>query len=192
MQDSIANSTKYIEENVPDSENFVQDVKDYAAQFPVQTEKSLEMIIPETSKETIKQVVSKGEWDSFNPDTGATGIYQFTEEQWDFISASDPELGLTEDGRYTQNTSEQEKAMDWLITYNTRVLIAQEVEVTEANLLGAHKFGADNFAILIQSDDNEKLSDLLGADASNPEFQGFETVGSIKRYLSREIKKVKP
>ena len=51
--------------------------------------------------------------------------------------------------------------MEWVISDNTRGLMAYELPVTKENLLGVHEFGFDNFAAIMDGQDNEKLSDVF-------------------------------
>jgi hypothetical protein len=174
----------------PERKDFIGELKEYKKELP-QFDTDVKNIIPENTKETLKSALSQGKWNKFDPDTKAAGVYQFTEARWNELAATDPSLGLTENGRVSKDPSQQEKAMDWVIQDNTRGLLTYDVPVTEANLLGAHKFGFDNFVAIYESSDKDKLSDALGEDAKNPVFKNFQTVGEIKSYLSRETSKAK-
>jgi hypothetical protein len=175
----------------PEAKEFIEDLKQYQIETVPQTDKtSLKHITPEATKETIKQVSSKGEWNKLDEDTGAVGIYQFTEDRWLEITAASPELLLTENGRVSKDPEQQEKAMDWSLNNNTKGLALYDIEVTEANLLGAHKFGFDNFVKIFEANRNDKLSKVLGSDAKDPVFNNFKTVKSIKDYIAREVKNV--
>lgn len=174
----------------PEAQSFIEGIKEYKKELP-QYDSDVKNIIPENTKETLKKSLSEGKWNKFDPDTGAAGIYQFTEKRWNEIAKVNPELGLTENGRVSKDPSQQEKAMNWEIQDSTRGLLTYEIPVNEENLLGIHKFGFDNFAAIYESKDNEKLSDAIGEEAKNPVFKNFDTVKSLKDYLSREIRKAK-
>lgn len=174
----------------PEAKDFIEDLKEYKKELP-QFDADVKNIIPENTKETLKVSLSNGEWSKFDKETGAAGIYQFTEERWNEISAINPDLALTENGRVSKNTEQQEKAMDWVLADTTRGLLTYEIPVTEPNILGAHKFGFDNFAAIFEGQDNEKLSDVIGEEAKNPVFKDFLTVKSVKNYLSRVTTKGK-
>lgn len=180
---------KYIDtfKDEPEAQEFIEDLKTYKKELP-QFDADVKNIIPENTKETLKKALSGGEWNKFNKDTGAAGIYQFTEKRWEEIRVSDPTLGLTENGRVAKDPSQQERAMSWEIQDNTRGLLTYEIPITEENLLGAHEFGFDNFIALYESKDNEKLTVALGKQANDPVFKNFKTVGDVKRYLSRQVK----
>lgn len=180
----------YIEE-YKDNENaqpFIEELKEYKKELP-QFDASVKNIIPEGTKETLKAALSGGQWNKFDKESGAAGVYQFTEERWNEIKNINPDLGLTENGRVSKSAEQQEKAMDWEIADHTRGLLAYELPITKENLLGAHKFGFDAFVALASSKDGDKLSDAIGEDANRPEFKGFKTVGEVRKYLSNQVRK---
>jgi hypothetical protein len=148
-------------------------------------------MIPEGTKESIKNAVSGGDWTKFDEDTGAVGVYQYTEERWNELMILNPDLGLTENGRTAKDSSQQEKAIESEIEENTKSFMAYDIPVTEENLLGAHKFGFDSFSSVFQAKDSDKLSTILGESAKDPAFKNFKTIGQVKDYLSRQIKKGK-
>lgn len=161
-------------------------VKEVKQSIPLQTEKSLESIMPENLTSHIAEKMSGGLWSKVDPETGATGIYQFTEDQWQFISASNPDLGLTEDGRVSKDPSEQNRALDWSMKNSARTLIAFGLEVNEKSLLASHKFGVENAVLLLEAKPNDSIIKVLGAEeAVKPEFKDFRTVKDIDKYLSK-------
>lgn len=171
------------DEDAKEINDYVKKVKQ---SIPLQTEKSLEKLIPEGISSRIAEKMSGGVWSKVDPDTGATGIYQFTEEQWQFISASNPDLGLTENGRVSKDPSEQNRALDWSMKNNARTLIAFGLEVNEKSLLAAHKFGVENAVLLLEAKPNDSIVKVLGAEeAVKPEFKDFRTVKDIDKYLSK-------
>lgn len=172
----------------PEAKQAVEDIKKVQAMLP-QSEESIKPAIPDTAKEELKQSLSEGKWNAYNADTGAAGIYQFTEERWNQISEANPELELTENGRVSKDSSQQEKAMDWVIQDSARGLTAYEVPVNEKTLLGAHIFGVDNYALIHTANGNDKLSKVLDAETlSNPVFKNFKTVKSVRDYLTKKTK----
>jgi hypothetical protein len=174
----------------PEAKQFIEDLKEQKKELP-QFDSDVKNILPENTKSTLKEVLSKGKWNAFDKETGAAGIYQFTEERWNDLKILNPDLGLTDNGRVAKDSSQQEKAMGWEIQDHTRGLLTFEVPVTEETLLGAHKFGLDNYIAIYGAKDTEKLSSLIGDEAKSPVFKGFESAGAVKFYLTREIKKTK-
>lgn len=173
----------------PEAQEFIKDMEDYQETLP-KFESESSNYIPEDAKESIKKAVSGGDWTKYNEETGAVGIYQFTEERWKALMLRNPDLGLTENGRLAKSPEQQEKAMERENEENARNLVAYELDVTTANLLGAHEFGFDAFAAIASSKDGEKLSDAIGAeDAKRPVFSRFKTVGDVKKYLTEQVRK---
>lgn len=147
--------------------------------------------LPEDTKDTLKTALSNNKWDTYDTETGAVGVYQFTEERWNEVMNTAPNLNLTENGRVAKDGKEQEKAMDWVIEDTSKDLAVFDIPVNKQTLLGAHKFGFNNFTAIYEAKDSEKLSKVLGEAAKNPVFKDFTTVGDIKNYLTRVTKEVK-
>lgn len=194
IKDTFISVKKLIEQMFPEDEGaklFVSDMDEALKTIPLETQASTKNLIPENIKEFISSKLSNGKWNKVDPSTGAVGIYQFTEEQWQYISASDPSLGLTENGRVSKDPSEQTVAMNWLLQKNTQVLRGYDLEVNEENLLGAHIFGGLNMVNILVSNPKASLVDTIGEQAKKPVFKNFSTVGSVKSYLSNEVKNLK-
>lgn len=192
LKDSVSELHDGIKEYIntfsddPEAQDFIEELKDYQKTLP-QTQKSIKQVIPENAQEDIKQVSSKGNWNTIDPETGAAGIYQFTEERWNELMELNPDLGLTENGRLAKDSRQQEAAMKWNIEDMSRSLLAYDVPLTTENLLGTHKYGLDNYLAIFSSKPSEKLTKILGEDAKLPQFKKFKTVGSVKQYLKREL-----
>lgn len=177
--------------DVPEAQPIIEDLKEYQKTLPQMPSNNEDHIIPENTKETLKQALSEGRWTKFDPDTGAVGIYQYTEDAWKERMVLSPDLGLTENGRLAKDPAQQERAMERELQDNTKSFMAYDIPVTEANLFGAHKFGFDNFATIYESKDSEKLSTIIGDSAKSPEFKNFTTVGDVKKFILRQVKTAK-
>lgn len=178
---------KYIEEfkDEEGSEEFIEDLKEYKKTLP-QFDTDVKNVIPEDTKEKMVSALSGGDWKKYDPDTTAAGKYQFTEQRWNELMKSNPELGLTENGRIAKDQSQQERAINFEIQDNTRGFIAYDIEVTVPNLLGAHEFGFDTFVDIYQAKDTAKLTEVIGEDlARKPAYSAFETIGQLKEYLAK-------
>lgn len=144
-------------------------------------------LIDVDTMDTMAFALSDANWRKVDPETGAAGIYQFTEERWNEIMESEPELGLTESGRIEKDPSEQERAMNYSLRENAAQLNNYGFDVNDVNLLGAHIFGIDNIIAILEAEDDAKLSDILGDEANNPIFKNFSTVKGVKSYLSSQV-----
>lgn len=164
----------------PEAKNFLEDLKEYQKTTIPQNQRNVDKIIPEDAAEVLKT----GQWHSYNDKTGAAGIYEFTEERWNEIAAEASSLALTENGRVSEDTSQQEKAMEWSIKENAKGLIAFEEDVTNSNLYGAHRFGLDDYVAISLSNNKEKLTNVVG---DMKLFEGFSTVGQVKKYVNKQV-----
>lgn len=171
----------------PHSQQFIEDMTKHEEALP-KFEAEATQVIPEGTKESIKKTLSGGDWTKYNEETGAAGVYQFTEDRWKALMIAHPDLGLTENGRVAKDPAQQEKAMDRETEESTKSLIAYELPVSKENILGVHMFGFDNLAKIAEASDDKKLSEVIGDEAKKPEFKNFSTVGDVKKYLSRSLK----
>ena len=171
---------KYIKDN-PNETEIIKQLEDVKKEVISPDNQETQTIIPEDAMEALKTA----EWDDLDPDTGGAGIYQFTQERWDEISDQNPELALTEDGRVSKNTEEQERAMKWSMEENAKGLLAYQLPVSNVTLYGAHRFGLDDYVVIALSKDNTKVKNIV----SNPDlFKGFKTVRQVKNFINRQVK----
>jgi hypothetical protein len=181
---------RLIYQDEPEAQEFIQSLNEYQKTLPHENH-DVTPLMPENAKDNLMTALSDGDWKKVDNETGAAGIYQFTEERWRELMASHPDLALTENGRVAKDSKQQEKAMERELQENAKSFMIYEIDVTEENLLGAHKFGFDNFASIIDAKDEDKLKSVLGDASNSPVFKKFKTVGEVKSYLRREVKKAK-
>lgn len=175
--------------DVPEAQQFLEDITEVQKALP-QYDNDITEHLPENAKETLKTALSGGDWTKFDEATGAVGVYQYTEERWNELMVTNPELGLTEQGRIARDPAQQEKAFEAEIQDNTKSLIAYDIPVTEENLLGAHKFGIDNYIAIMQAEGSASLGKVLGDEAKNPVFTtisgGKSTATSVNGVVADE------
>lgn len=145
--------------------------------------------IPPDTYDIIKNISSGGSWTKSNSANGAAGIYQFTESQWKDISKAAPDLGLTENGRVSKDSGQQEKAMQFQTQANAKQLGAQDLPVDAETLYGAHILGADKAVKLYQAAADTKLKTILKVEdfAAHPEFQNYKTVGQVRKLIKSQV-----
>lgn len=144
----------------------------------------------------IKHAESNGRWNATPAGSGAYGIYQFTEGTWRGVMATPEgrEAGLTRNGRYQKNPTQQEKAMRILTKYNTLQLRKDDLPINIETIYFAHHFGANKAKLVYAKADKIKLSKTLLTPAvlkANPQLreQGVKTVGDMKKYIKRALKR---
>lgn len=117
-----------------------------------------------------------------NPRSSATGLHQFLRGTWDGLMKSNPELGLTADGR--TDPEQSNRAMRAFTAQNADALRAKGVEPNDRNLYVAHFLGAGaapNFIGAVQQDPSVPAASLVSAQvaaANRPVF--FNRDGSPK------------
>lgn len=147
-------------------------------------------VTPENLKiiRAIESGFKKNDWQIKNPDSSAAGLYQFTEGTWrDIIDRSG--LALTEAGRTSKNTTQQESAMEWYTNQNIKELKASDVEITPEHIYAAHFLGAEAAIKVLGSVGENKLAPLVGESVmkANPQLKGF-TVDDFEAWLKKKVK----
>lgn len=113
-----------------------------------------------------------------NPNSTATGRYQFLESTWNGLAKQYPELGLTPGGR--TDPVQQERAMERFTQDNARALSGAGIPVNPGNLYAAHFLGAGGAQQVLTQDPSAPLSSYLqpGVADANPHLNGM-TVGDF-------------
>ena len=171
----------------PKAELLINDLRQYQREVTPRTPEMIEKRIPEDVNEVIKTVMSGDDWSKVNTNTGAAGIYQFTEQRWNEIGEANPELGLTENGRLSKDPKEQNLAMEFSNTENATKLAALQIPINNETLLGSHIFGFDKYVGIYDAEKGENLSDILGKD--NPLLKEFKSVKAVREYLRDNVEK---
>lgn len=127
---------------------------------------------------SIRAAESGGNDTAKNPNSTATGRYQFIQSTWDGLRAKHPELGLTADGRL--DPEQQERAIRAFTEDNARTLVRAGVAVTNGTLYAAHFLGAGTAAKVLRAGLDQSMSSLVGAGvmAAN-KFLNGKTVGDF-------------
>jgi len=165
-------------EGDPSKAEEIEALKEYQGQIAPQ---DVQGLVPENTIESLKL----NSWQDVNPDTGAAGVFQFTEARWEEISEEAEDLELSEEGRISKDDSEQVKAMEWSLEQNARTLNAFGMETTTDNLYGTHRFGADDFTAILFAKDSDKLEDIVSDMGL---FKGFKTVKQVKDFIAKQVK----
>lgn len=157
-----------------------------------QLQMEINPVTPETrvtpdTMDIIKKIESNGEWDAQNPNSSAAGLYQFTEGTWKDLMDRHPELGLTEDGRVSADTTQQEIAMEFFTNENIARLERNGLEGSIENVYAAHFLGGAGAVEVLSSDDSSKLQDIVGKSVMRSNgFRPTMKVKDFKRWLTRK------
>jgi hypothetical protein len=108
--------------------------------------------------ESIKAAESGGDPNAQNPNSSASGLYQFTDQTWkDSVSKWGGELGITEDMK--NDPQAQEVMVRKLAGDNARILTRQlDREPDVADMYVAHFLGANDAVKLIKSQGSRKIA----------------------------------
>lgn len=126
---------------------------------------------------------SGGNPNARNPNSTATGTYQFLEGTWNDLASKYPELGLTPDGR--TDPMQQEKAMRAFTADNAKVLSASGIAVNPTSLYAAHFLGAGGAQKVLSAPPDTPMSALVSPDVikANPQLAQMRQ-GDFVRWAS--------
>lgn len=135
----------------------------------------------------IKAQESGGSATIKNPNSSATGLYQFMSGTWNDLRRKYPNAGLTADGR--TDAAQQEIAIRLFTQDNADMLQASGVPVTNGNLYAAHFLGVSDAAQVLSADDSDLVSDYVPPRVirSNPFLDGM-TVAEFRKWTARVAK----
>jgi hypothetical protein len=185
MEENLEKKIKNLEKNPEVSDENVQMMKQIKDDiFPP----APQFQVPEETSEIIKQIESGGNWAAKNPNSSAAGLYQFTEDTWRNIMLSAPDLGLTENGRISENTEQQELAMNWFTNENAQDLSTADIPITVTNLYMAHFLGSGDAVSVIKAPDSKKLIDLVGKKVMTANnFSASMSVRDFKQWAAQKV-----
>jgi len=157
--------------------------KDQLTQIEAQLNPS-NVVVEPSQYDTIKEMVSNSNPTLYNEETGAAGIYQFTEETWNKIMQDAPELGLTENGRVMQKTEQQQKAFEYTAKVNGEILRSAGYEANTETLYASHILGAFKTVQVLSAEDSTKVDTLL-SDKTVKQYKipNDMTVRGVKDWL---------
>ncbi|QRZ14737.1 hypothetical protein JWJ88_17380 [Paracoccus methylovorus] len=121
-----------------------------------------------------------------NPNSTATGRYQFIQSTWDGLRKRRPDLGLTADGR--ADPAQQERAMRAFTEENARTLIRGGVAITNGNLYAAHFLGVGGALKVLTAPMGASVAQIVGQGvvAANRFLEGM-TVADFMAWTERKM-----
>jgi hypothetical protein len=133
----------------------------------------------------IRAAESGGNDAAKNPNSSATGRYQFTEGTWNGLVEQHPELGLTPDGR--TDPVQQERAIRQFTSDNIGVLRGKGIPINPGNLYASHFLGSGGASqVLGLSDDTPMVSAVSPEVVQANPFLAEMTVGDFKQWTANK------
>lgn len=144
-------------------------------------------LITQNLLDHMRQAESGGDAGATNPNSSATGAYQFTSPTWTALMRQHPELGLTADGR--TDPQQSQAAAKQLATDNIAYLLAKGIQnPTEGQTYLAHFAGAPTAANLIQASPDTPVSQVMSPQqiAANPFLRNM-TAGQVQDWAAQKM-----
>lgn len=132
-----------------------------------------------------RQSESGGNDAARNPNSTATGRYQFLESTWNDLAQKNPGLGLTPDGR--TDPAQQERAMRAFTAQNAKSLSGAGVPVNPGSLYAAHFLGPQGASGVLGLSDNTPMAAAVSPEViqANPQLADM-TVGQFKQWAAQK------
>ncbi|MTH65077.1 hypothetical protein [Paracoccus shanxieyensis] len=116
--------------------------------------------IPESYYASARAAESGGDDTAKNPNSSATGRYQFVSGTWNQLIRQRPDLGLTPEGRL--DPAQQERAMRAFTEANAKTLMRGGIAITNGTLYAAHFLGAGGALKVLSAPMSAAVSSVVG------------------------------
>ena len=146
-----------------------------------------------TDQETdagIAKLESGGDAYAKNPNSTASGKYQFIKKTFEGVQKNNPNLPKVTWEEFQKNPEAQQQYQTALRQENTRTLEKHGIESTPANQYILHFAGAPKGTALLRADDSAPLSNYFNESTlKNNRLSNDMTVGDFKGYIGRKMDK---
>ena len=128
---------------------------------------------------------SGGNPNAKNPNSSASGLYQFTDGTWSDLMKKYPALGLTADGR--MDPAQQELAMQAFTLDNAEILKNSGVPISGGSLYAAHFLGAGSAPRVLTAPPETPMTSLVSSAVikANP-FLADMTAGDFAQWAAKK------
>lgn len=144
----------------------------------------------EQTNAAIAQLESGGDTTAKNPNSSATGKYQFVKSTFEGVKKNNPNLPDVSWEDFRTNPDAQEQYQKALVNENTSALQRNGLDVNPSNQYIVHFAGAPKGTAIIKAKDEDKLSSYLGPKAMQAnKFKDDMTIGDFKGYIGYKMDK---
>lgn len=141
--------------------------------------------IPQNYFAATRASESGGNPNAKNPNSSASGLYQFTDGTWSDLMKKYPALGLTADGR--MDPVQQELAMQAFTLDNAEILKNSGVPISGGSLYAAHFLGAGSATRVLTAPPETPMTSLVSSAVikANP-FLADMTAGDFAQWAAKK------
>lgn len=138
--------------------------------------------------EAIAVPESGGNYNARNPESTASGKYQFIRSTFEGVKKNNPDLPNVSWEQFQKDPSAQESYQQALLTENTNALKKQGLEVTPANQYIMHWLGSPKASALLKGKDDQILGDFLSQNVlQKNRLTPDTTLSSFKQTVSDKM-----
>jgi hypothetical protein len=138
--------------------------------------------------EAIAKLESGGDTRAQNPNSTASGKYQFIKSTFEGVQKNNPDLPKVTWDEFQKNPEVQQQYQTAFRQENTRTLEKHGIEPTPTNQYIVHFAGAPKGTALLRANDDAKLSDFFNEKTMKiNRLTPDMTVGDFKGYIGRKM-----
>lgn len=142
-------------------------------------------VVPEDYYAAAERAESGGNRYAKNPNSSATGPFQFITSTWQNLAKRRPDLGLTPDGR--TDPEQANRAMRAFTEENAAALQSAGIPIDGGSLYAAHFLGSGGAKNVLTADPNASVASIVGQKVVNANpFLANMSVGQFKQWAARK------
>jgi hypothetical protein len=142
-------------------------------------------VVPEDYYAAAERAESGGNRFAKNPNSSATGPFQFITSTWQNLAKRRPDLGLTPDGR--TDPEQANRAMRAFTEENAAALQSAGIPIDGGSLYAAHFLGSGGAKNVLTADPNASVASIVGQKVVNANpFLANMSVGQFKQWAARK------
>ena len=149
-----------------------------------------ELIAQDPVNRAIATLESNGNYKAKNPESSASGIYQFIRSTFEGVKKNNPDLPNLSFDEFKNNPDAQQLYQKALLNENTQSLKRHGLEVTPTNQYIMHWAGAPKGSALLQANNDDQLKHYLSDEVLRKNRLNPDTsVGEFRRTIDDKMTK---
>lgn len=140
--------------------------------------------------EQIASIESGGDYSAKNPESSASGKYQFMPQTFEGVKKNNPDLPQISFDEFKKNPTVQEQYQVALLDENNKALEKHGIEKTPVSQYVMHWAGAPTGTALLRADDNDPLGHFINEKVlAKNKLHPAKTVGEFKADINAKMER---